>query len=87
MENDTLAQRLGNFFILMGLLLLVLFVLSHTAQSPQIWYLLGSIGAIVFGYRLYRKAPQPPPSERFSLIRRSRQKARQRREQRQQGKQ
>lgn len=84
MEEESLHRRLGNFFILTGLLLAALFTLAYASGTPQPLLLFGSLGALFLGYRLYRKAAPPSPSGRFSLLRKAREKARQRREQRKQ---
>lgn len=84
MESDSPYRRLGNFFLLIGLLLLTLFILSATGKSPQPILLFGGALTVFLGYRLYRKAAPPPPSNRFRLVHQAREKARQRREQRQQ---
>lgn len=82
MDGDSLSRRLGNFFILTGLMLVVLFTLSSAGGSPQATFLLGGGTALAIGYRLYRKATPPPPSNRFGLLRKAREKTRQRQEQR-----
>lgn len=82
MEEESLHRRLGNFFILTGLLLTALFTLAYASGMPQPLLLLGGLGALFLGYRLYRKAAPPPPSGRFAMIRKVREKARQRKQQR-----
>jgi|YNPNPStandDraft_1061719.scaffolds.fasta_scaffold55215_2 hypothetical protein len=83
MEDIPLPRRLGNFFILAGLLLVILFTLSYAGQSAQPLFLLGGGAALWIGYRLRRKTAPPPTSNRFRLLRQMREKARQRRAQRQ----
>ncbi len=84
MESDSPYRRLGNFFLLLGLLLVTLFILSIIGESPQSDFLFGGALTIFLGYRLHRKAAPPPPSNRFRLLRQAREKARQRRAQQQQ---
>ena len=61
-------QRVGVFVMLIGIGVLVLFVASAGAASPNFDYLFWSMLACLVGFFLRRKQPPPPPSERFRLL-------------------
>jgi hypothetical protein len=71
-----LINRIGTFFILIGLGLIGLFILSDIAESPTCNYLV--IGAILLalGIFLWFKDPRPPsePTGRFRLLQKSKKK-------------
>jgi hypothetical protein len=73
--------RVGTFFILVGLALLVLFVGSAMSRDINVIYLLLSIVALLLGYH-FRRSNQPSDSGRFGSIRRASERNRQRREER-----
>ena len=68
-----LINRIGTFFILIGLGLIGLFILSDVADSPSCNYLV--IGAILLGLGIFlwfKDPRQPPePTGRFRLLQRS----------------
>jgi hypothetical protein len=67
MKHD-LLPRLGSFFILIGLILVILFIGSIMGEESNFLYLLLGGGAIYIGYRLRRTAAPPEPA-RFASIR------------------
>jgi hypothetical protein len=71
--------RLGTFFILVGLVLLILFVGSYMSNDIKTSYLLLSILALLAGSILQHNKPASD-SGRFSAIRRASAASRQRRE-------
>jgi hypothetical protein len=71
--------RLGTFFILVGLVLLILFAGSYISNDIKVSYLLLSILALLAGSILQRNKPASD-SGRFSAIRRASAASRQRRE-------
>jgi hypothetical protein len=65
-----LSRRIGNFFIILGGLLIFLFVFSDLAKTPKYNLLvMGALG-VLFGLVLTWSNPPPPPqpSERFRLL-------------------
>jgi hypothetical protein len=72
-------NRLGTFFILVGLVFLVLFVESVMGKDIKTTYLLISIVALLAGFLIQRNKPTSD-SGRFSAIRRTSASSRQRRE-------
>lgn len=67
--DDDFVPRIGVFFILIGIGLIVMFVGSGASGNSQVVFLLGSLTSFGIGYLLQRKRKPPPPSERFRLIR------------------
>jgi len=66
-----LKQRIGNFLILIGILLLILFFASNANETPNFLFLLGGVGSVFLGYQ-FAKRPRIEPSEskRFRTVRR-----------------
>jgi membrane protein implicated in regulation of membrane protease activity len=64
--------RLGTFFILLGVGILVLFVASSGAGAANFDYLFWAMVSVIVGFFLRRRREAPAGSERFSLLRRSR---------------
>ena len=77
-----LIPRIGTFFIIIGMGLFVLFVASDFAETPQFDYLCLAILAIGVGWLFQRRRPAPPSAGRFSLVQRTRENVRKRREER-----
>ena len=64
-----LKKRFGNFFILIGSILLVLFFVSDYLDQVNVWYLLFGLIIFTLGVRLAWKGRTPPePSQRFRTI-------------------
>ncbi len=77
--GDNLVTRIGTFFILVGLGLLLIFIGSIISQDVHGIYLLLSFTALVVGFLCRRNRPGPQ-SGRFGTIRRVGERNRQRRE-------
>jgi hypothetical protein len=87
MENRS-KSRFGMFFILIGLVLLIIFLGSLAGNSGnKILYLLFSAAALFLGFLLSRRSKSEAASARFSSIRKFRDQSRKRREERIQKKQ
>jgi membrane protein implicated in regulation of membrane protease activity len=80
--RSDLLSRLGTFFILVGLGLLILFVGSIIGKVTSLAYLLLSIAALFIGYLFRRRTPKRE-SSRFQTIRRMSERGHQRRQERQ----
>ena len=77
--TNNLMPRLGTFFILIGLALLILFVGSVLSKEANGLYLLISMASILIGL-LLRRTRQANDSGRFRTIRQARARGLQRRE-------
>jgi hypothetical protein len=65
-----LKKRFGNFLLLIGFTLLVLFFASDYLDQVNGWYLLFGILAFALGASLAWKGRTPPePSQRFRTVR------------------
>jgi hypothetical protein len=70
-ERKEVLARIGTFFILVGIGLLILFLLSEAAQQVTLEYFCGSIVLLVLGFIFRGQFKRPPPSSgRFGLLRR-----------------
>ncbi len=76
--------RIGTFFLLVGLVLLILFLGSAMNKDTNVVFLVLAIVVLVLAYVFRRRTPQD--SGRFGTIRRVSERSRQRREERQQEK-
>jgi hypothetical protein len=66
-----LRQRFGTFFLVIGLALIGLFILTDMGDKPQFGFfflgVLSIVGGVVLWWRVPSSAP-PPSSGRFRLI-------------------
>ncbi|MCJ7715550.1 MAG: hypothetical protein MUO54_03405 [Anaerolineales bacterium] len=69
-----MKKRLGNFFLLSGLINLVIFFSSSSSGLDQIYFLLGGICLCSLGF-LFRKASRPKRDKRGWFGKRSREKS------------
>ena len=76
------VPRIGTFLILLGIFSLIFFLASDFAQTPKFDWLFIGIVLIGLGILLRRRAPPPPPSGRFGMMRKMREDAKKRKEER-----
>ncbi|MEZ0395223.1 MAG: hypothetical protein ABWK53_02140 [Anaerolineales bacterium] len=85
MENNSeLTPRVATFFLLLAIGLMVLFVGSVMADEAQCIYFLLSLAAGFLSFFFYRRSPKPPPSGRFSGLRKLRERRQKRLEEKRQ---
>ncbi|HXD10379.1 MAG TPA: hypothetical protein VN653_09980 [Anaerolineales bacterium] len=75
-DRKEFVGRVGTFFVLVGIGLLVFFVLSEAAKSPMLSYFCWGTVLLTFGF-IFRgqfKRPAGPPSGRFSVLQRLKRK-------------
>jgi hypothetical protein len=75
-------SRIGTFLILLGIGILILFIASEGAGSANFDYLFWALLSIIVGFFIRRRRETEAPAERFSLLRRLRDKDRGRKERR-----
>ena len=65
-----IVHRVGTFFMMVGLLLIGLFILSDIADAPTCNFLVIGVVLFVLGVYLWFRNPLPasPPSERFRIF-------------------
>ncbi len=62
--------RVGQFFLFVGLILLVIFFATDQSQEPQVGWFFGGLLVMGVGVYLIWKDWKPrPPSQRFRLLR------------------
>jgi hypothetical protein len=64
------VSRIGTFFVLVGIGLMVFFGLSDSANDPRLSYFCWGTVFLTFGFIFQGqfKRPPPPPSGRFSVL-------------------
>lgn len=83
-DNAQLVARVATFFLLVSIGLLILFAGSVAARQTQFLLLLVGLTTGLISYSLYRRAPKPPPSDRFSGLRKARERRQKRLEEKRQ---
>ncbi len=69
-NRNALISRIGTFFIILGLLGIILFVASDMAERTTFSYFFGALLSLGFGFALKRANPVPrPDSNRFEGVR------------------
>jgi hypothetical protein len=65
-----ILERIGQFFLLLGLLTLIVFIILDTSGDLSFQLAFFGVFAVILGIALMRKGAAPsPPSERFRLFR------------------
>ena len=68
MFNEFLI-RMGSFFTIIGIGLMVLFAITYMANAPDFKFFFLGLASIYVGWRLSRRKAPPQPSGRFATIR------------------
>jgi hypothetical protein len=77
-----MKARIGQFFLLIGVLCLALFFASDQGQALRVeFFVVGALLTGLGGYLYVRFRQAPPQADRFRFIRKSRQKAAERKAQ------
>jgi hypothetical protein len=79
MINEFLI-RMGNFFTLIGIGLMIYFGATYLGSAPDFKYFFLSIFSLLIGWRLSRRKAAPPPSGRFATIRKMQENSKKRKE-------
>jgi len=74
MDGKDLIPRIGTFFIIMSVGFILLFAISSPTDNSYFDYLFIGIFLAVVGFLLRRKAKPPPPTNRFSMFNKMRDK-------------
>jgi len=82
----TFMSQIGQFFLVIGVIMLAVFFVTAYNQSPHFLLFFGGVLAAGFGISLMLRNRTTPAGEsaRFRRVRRARQKARERREKKRQ---
>lgn len=74
-DRKELISRIGTFFLLVGLMILVLFIASDVGAETQFLYFFIAVMMLLTGWYFKRStAPAPKPGSRFEGLRKLRQK-------------
>ena len=69
-DRKELISRIGTFFLMVALVLMVYFLLTDAAGEPALGYFCGGIALTVLGFRLRAQLKRPvTPSGRFKFLR------------------
>lgn len=86
-DGDPFIVRVGTFFLVMGSGTFLLFVVSDLANRVDFDYLFVSMLLIFIGWYFRRGKAPPPSAGRFAWVRKSREDARKRKEEKQKSRQ
>lgn len=86
-NDDPFIVRVGTFFLVMGAGVFLLFVTSDLADKVDFDYLFISVLLIFIGWYFRRGKAPPPSAGRFAIIRKSREDAQKRKEEKMKSKQ
>ncbi len=65
-----MKNQIGQFFMVVGLIVLAVFCATTHANSPVYPICIGGLAIFAFGsYLFWRGYSAPPPSERFRMLR------------------
>lgn len=79
-SQSELVPRVGTFLILLGIFALIFFLASDFANKTDFdWLVIGMV-LMGLGTFLRRRAPPSPPAGRFGMVRRMREDAKKRRQ-------
>ena len=80
--QSDLVPRIGTFMLLLGIFSLIFFIASDFAKQPDFdWLFIGMI-FLGIGFIFRRRAAPSTPAGRFSMIRKMREDAKKRKEER-----
>ncbi|GJQ36090.1 MAG: hypothetical protein JETCAE01_21000 [Anaerolineaceae bacterium] len=65
-NDDPIEVRVGTFFVVMGMGIFLLFVVSDVADMVEFDYFFVSVVLLAIGYYFRRKKAPPPPANRFA---------------------
>jgi hypothetical protein len=80
--QSELVPRVGTFMILLGIFSLIFFLASDFADRPEFDWLFMGMVFLGIGIIFRRRAPPPSPAGRFSMVRKMREDAKKRKEER-----
>jgi len=69
MDEKDIIPRIGTFLWMLGIALIALFIASDYSQDIEFLYLVFGLPSIILAILFRRKANPQPPSDRFSIFR------------------
>jgi hypothetical protein len=80
--REEFVPRIGTFLIILGIFALIIFLASDFANNPVFDWLFIGLVLMGLGFFLRRRAAPPPASGRFGTLRKLRENAKNRKEER-----
>lgn len=80
--QSELVPRVGTFLFLLGIFAFIFFLASDFANQTDFDWLFAGMVLLGFGFLLRRRAAPEPPAGRFGMVRRMRDEAKKRKEER-----
>jgi len=81
-NEDPIIVRMGTFFFVIGGGVFILFIASDLAEKADFDYFFMAVLLIAIGWVFRRKKAPPPSAGRFSYIKKARENAKNKREER-----
>ena len=81
-DPNDFVVRIGTFLIILGIFAFIFFLASDFSNQTDFDWLFAGVVLFLIGFVFRRKAPPPPPSGRFSGIRKWRENAKKRKQER-----
>lgn len=79
-KQEELTPRIGTFLVLLGTFSFIFFLASDFAKQPAFDWLFIGLLLMAIGFGLRRRAAPPPSAGRFSMVRKFRENAKKRKE-------
>ncbi len=79
-NDDPVIVRMGTFFFVIGVGILILFIASDLADQADFDYFFMAVLLIAIGWVFRRKKAPPPSAGRFAYLKNMRENARKKRE-------
>ena len=80
MNSDPFGVRVGTFFLVIGVGVMILFIASDLADQVDFDYLFIALFLLFIGWNLRRKKAPPPSAGRFAYVQKTRDNYRKNRE-------
>lgn len=86
-DDEPVIVRVGTFFLLIGIGVFVIFIASDLGDRADFDYFFIAVLLIFIGWVFRRRKPPPPSAGRFAYLRKMRENAQKKREEKLKGKQ
>jgi len=80
--QEEFVPRIGTFLTILGIFALILFLASDFASKPEFDWLFIGLVLMGLGFFLRRRSAPPPSSNRFGMLRKLRENAKYRKDER-----
>ncbi len=80
--QEEIVPRIGTFLIILGIFALIIFLASDFANNPEFDWLFTGLVLMGIGFFFRRRAAPPPSAGRFGMLRKIRENAKKRKDER-----